>query len=114
MEGLRSTLSVVSLVLGIAWIALAILGATFRASFGASAKAGFAVIFPPVLFFSVAAGVMLPDHRWFLHVVSGLVAIAVVACIVIIREAPIIAALGLLYAFGWFNFYRLALSAGAE
>ena len=111
MTTLRWALGLVVTLTTAAFLALVIIGGGFRRSFGASDKSGPQIVIGLAVAGLVIASLVSPERRVLMHVVAVLMVAFAVLLLVIMRHAPFVASLGLLYAIGWFAFYYRAVWA---
>lgn len=105
---MRALLGGIAGVLAVVWVGFFLFANSFRRSFGASPNAVWKGIVPLAVMLLVLAATLLPQHRALLHLTTVAMAATAIGCVVIMREAPFLASLGLLYACGWFYFYWTA------
>jgi hypothetical protein len=77
----------------------------FRRSFGASPNEPWKLMVPLAVMLLITASTMLPGNRILLHLTALAVAGTALGCVVILRQAPILALLGLAYCAAWASFY---------
>jgi hypothetical protein len=107
MNGLRWTLGIVTGLVTLAWLAFAVVGESFRRSFGASAKTTTTVV-PVIGGALVVASLMWPERRLLLHAVAALMVVVAAGSLYLYRETAFVATLGLAYSAAWlFLYYRL-------
>ena len=113
MTTLRWTLGLVVTLTTAAFMALVIIGGGFRRSFGASDNSGLQIVIGLAVAGLVIASLIAPERRVLMHAVAVVIVAFAVLFLVIMRQAPVVASLGLLYAIGWFAFYYRAVWAPA-
>jgi hypothetical protein len=99
-------------VIGVLWIALAILGDSFRRSFGASPTAAWKFVVPLAVMVVLIVSAMIPSNRTFLHVTLVVVVALVLLLLWIARETPLTTAMGLAYCALWVWYYWMATRQG--
>jgi hypothetical protein len=105
MQALRWSLGVVSLLAGIGWLALGVLGNSFRGSFGASPVDLVTRVGPVIVMALVLASVLMPGNKALLHVTAVIVAAACVGGVMVLRESVFVGTTCLAYGAAWFVFY---------
>ncbi len=105
----RWSLGVVAVLIGGGWLALALLGDSFRSSLGASSVDVITQFAPVLVAALILASVLLPGHRLLLHVTALVVAAACVGLVFLLRESVVVGGLGLLYGGAWFGYYAKSL-----
>ena len=103
--GLRWTIGIATAVIAALWVALAVLGDSFRRSFGASENAPWMFFVPIAVGALVIASVMSPERRTLLHVVAVVMVLLCLGSLWLARETMFVATLGLLYTGMWLTFY---------
>ena len=104
MLGLRWTLGIAIAIAALALLGLAIIGGSFRRSFGASDN-GFMTLLPVLVGAVVVASLLWPERRPLLHAVAVLMVGLVMGAVFIARHASVVASLAIVYASAWLFFY---------
>lgn len=109
---MRWVLGGIAAVVGAGWVVLALLGDSFRRSFGASGVGALVAVLPPGAALLLLLPLLLPGQRGLLHL--GAVTAALVAAwgVWTLRESVIVGLAALGYAAAWLLHYRLALRGG--
>jgi hypothetical protein len=105
---MRMLLGGISGLLAVGYIAFFLWADGFRRSWGASPNAPWKLFVPLAVMLLITASTIFPGNRILLHLTAIAVAATAVGCIVILREAPVMASLGLLYCVAWGWFYWAA------
>ena len=109
MNGLRWFLGTVAAVFILGFFALVTIAGSFRRSFGASDTAAWMTVTPIAIALLCLASVSWPDRRTLLHVTAVGVALLLVGCVLLVRDAPFVATLGAAYSCSWLLFYHRAV-----
>lgn len=109
MIGLRWTLGIVSVLVGVGWLVLAVLGNSFRSSFGASSVDLLTRVGPVIVMALVVASVAIPGTKMLLHVTAVVVAAACIGLVFLLRETVFVGTLGLAFCAAWFVFYARSI-----
>lgn len=99
---MRFLLGGIAGVLAVVWVGFSIFANNFRRSFGASPNALWKGVLPLVVMLLVVIATLLPQNRLLLHLTSAAMAATAIGCVLILRQAPVLATLGLLYCGVWF------------
>lgn len=102
---MRIALALVGGVFVVAWVALAALGAGFRRSFGAS-PADVAIVAGPPLVAALLVALLFTTERPWLHGGAAVAAVAALAAVWLVVEAPFAGACALAYLAAWLVWYR--------
>ena len=109
IQALRWALGAIAIVVGIGWLSLALIGNTFRSSFGASGVGLLTRVGPVLMLALVLASVVLPNHRVLLHATAVVVGAACVGLAFVLRESIFVGTVGLAYCAAWFAFYAKSI-----
>jgi hypothetical protein len=108
MSFLRWSLLAATVVVGLGFVALAVLGGGFRRSFGASDTHPLVVLLPSLALVLFLTSLLFPGQRPLLHTVAVLDLGLAAASLWLLRETAFGGCLGLGYAGLWFAYYWLA------
>ena len=107
MLGLRWTLGIMTAIAALALFGLAVVGGSFRRSFGAS-DSGIMTVLPVLVGAVVVSSLLWPERRPLLHAVALLMVGILMGAVFIARHASVVATLAVVYASAWlFLYYRL-------
>ena len=104
MLGLRWTLGIATALAALGLFGLALLGGSFRRSFGASDN-GIMSVLPVLVGAVILASLLWPEQRPLLHAVAILMVGVLMGAVFIARHAAVTAALAIVYASAWLVFY---------
>lgn len=99
-------------LVGAGWVALALLGDSFRRSFGASGTGALVIALPPVAALLLLLPLLLPGHRGLLHLGAAVATVVVLWGAWILRETIVVGLAAIGYAAAWLLYHRLALRGG--
>lgn len=109
-QALRWILGLLAVGVGAGLVALAVIGRSFRSSFGASPVALLPQFGPLLLLLLlVLASVVWPGNRLLLHLTAAAVAVAGVGLVFVLRESGFVGSAGLAFCAAWFVFYARSL-----
>lgn len=113
MHGLRWVLGIVACLYMAGWVALFLLVGKFRESFTGSPGSATKLVVPLAMAVLILISVLNPGQRPLLHVTAVVVAGLSVASLWIVRAAPVMVSLWLVYAVLWAIYYVNSVRAPA-
>jgi len=108
---LRWTLGIAAALGTVGWLLLVMAASDFRRSFGASPVDAARAALLPIVMALVLASVLFPASRGLLHVTAGVLALGAAGCLLLLKEAPFVATMGLAFLALWFLYYWRSVSA---
>lgn len=109
---MRWILGGIAATVGVGWTLLAVLGDSFRRSFGASGVGPLVMALPPAGALLLLLPLLLPGQRGLLHLGAVTAALVAVWGAWTLRESVVVGLAALCYAAAWLLHYRLVLRGG--